>query len=77
MEITRLTLLAAFVTAFALALLFTPVAIKIAPKIGAIDVPKDGRRMHTKAMPRFGGLGWQSSWELSVLLQFMQAIMKR
>ena len=74
MEITRLTLLAAFVTAFALALLFTPVAIKIAPKIGAIDVPKDGRRMHTKAMPRFGG---QSSWELSVLLQFMQAIMKR
>ena len=56
MEITRLTLFAAFVTAFALALLFTPVAIKIAPKIGAIDVPKDGRRMHTKAMPRFGGL---------------------
>lgn len=56
MEITRLTLFAAFVTSFALALLFTPVAIKIAPKIGAIDVPKDGRRMHTKAMPRFGGL---------------------
>lgn len=56
MEITRLTLLAAFVTALVLALIFSPVAIKIAPKIGAIDIPKDGRRMHTKAMPRFGGL---------------------
>ena len=56
MEITRLTLLATFVTAFALALIFSPAAIKLAPKIGAMDVPKDGRRMHTKAMPRFGGL---------------------
>lgn len=45
-----------FITALALALIFTPVAIKLAPKIGAIDIPKDNRRMHTKAMPRFGGL---------------------
>lgn len=48
--------LAIFITAFALALVFTPVAIKIAPKIGAVDIPKDNRRMHTKAMPRFGGM---------------------
>ena len=45
-----------FLTAFALALIFTPIAIKIAPKIGAVDVPKDDRRMHTKPVPRFGGL---------------------
>lgn len=45
-----------FLTAFLLALIFTPVAIKIAPKIGAVDIPKDNRRMHTKAMPRFGGM---------------------
>lgn len=45
-----------FITAAALALVFTPIAIKLAPKIGAIDIPKDNRRMHTKAMPRFGGL---------------------
>lgn len=45
-----------FLTAFVLALIFTPVAIKIAPKIGAVDIPKDNRRMHTKAMPRFGGM---------------------
>lgn len=45
-----------FFVAMAFALVFTPVAIKIAPKIGAIDIPKDNRRMHTKAMPRFGGM---------------------
>lgn len=47
---------ASFLTSFALALVFTPVAIYIAPKIGAVDIPEDGRRMHTKAMPRFGGM---------------------
>ena len=56
MEITRIMLLAAFVTAFVLSLIFSPVAIKLAPKIGAMDIPKDGRRMHSKPMPRFGGL---------------------
>ncbi|MDR2296471.1 MAG: undecaprenyl/decaprenyl-phosphate alpha-N-acetylglucosaminyl 1-phosphate transferase [Clostridiales Family XIII bacterium] len=46
-----------FLTAFALAFALTPAAIRIAPKIGAIDLPKDERRMHAKPMPRFGGLG--------------------
>lgn len=45
-----------FITAVALVLIFTPLAIKLAPKIGAIDIPKDNRRMHTRAMPRFGGM---------------------
>ncbi len=45
-----------FLVAFVLALGLTPLAIRIAPKIGAIDIPKDNRRMHTKAMPRFGGI---------------------
>jgi UDP-GlcNAc:undecaprenyl-phosphate GlcNAc-1-phosphate transferase len=35
---------------------FTPVAKWIAYKIGAIDVPKDSRRMHKKPIPRIGGL---------------------
>ncbi len=50
------TLWMTFLLAFVLSLVMTPVAIKIAPKIGAMDIPKDTRRMHTKAMPRFGGL---------------------
>ncbi len=50
------TLWITFLVSLVLSLIFTPVAIKLAPKIGAIDVPTDGRRMHTKSMPRFGGL---------------------
>ncbi|MDR2132189.1 MAG: undecaprenyl/decaprenyl-phosphate alpha-N-acetylglucosaminyl 1-phosphate transferase [Clostridiales Family XIII bacterium] len=46
-----------FLTALALALALTPAAIRIAPKIGAMDTPKDERRMHAKPMPRFGGMG--------------------
>ncbi|MFV0517307.1 MAG: MraY family glycosyltransferase [Aminipila sp.] len=46
----------AFFLAFGLAFAFSPVAIKLAPKIGAVDIPKDARRMHTKPMPRFGGM---------------------
>lgn len=34
----------------------TPLAIKLAPKIGAMDVPQDKRRVHNKPMPRFGGM---------------------
>ena len=41
--------------AFLLAFMATPYTIKIAQKIGAVDVPKDQRRMHKKAMPKFGG----------------------
>ncbi len=42
--------------AFLLSFLFTPYAKKIAYKVGAIDVPKDNRRVHTKPIPRMGGL---------------------
>lgn len=47
---------AVFLTAFVLAFLSTPIAIKLAPKIGAVDIPKDNRRMHKKPIPRFGGM---------------------
>ncbi len=50
------TLWITFCVAFAVSMFATPVAIRIAHQIGAIDVPKDGRRMHTTAMPRFGGM---------------------
>lgn len=34
----------------------TPLAKKVAHKFGAIDVPKDERRIHQKPIPRLGGL---------------------
>ena len=45
----------AFLLAFITAFVLTPHTIKIAKKIGAVDIPKDDRRMHKKPMPKFGG----------------------
>lgn len=46
----------AFFVAAMLSFLCSPLAEKVAAKIGAIDVPKDSRRMHKKPIPRLGGL---------------------
>ena len=45
----------AFLIAFIVAFMATPYTIKIAKKVGAVDIPKDKRRMHHRAMPKFGG----------------------
>ena len=45
----------AFLIAFIISMMLTPYTIKIAEKIGAVDVPKDKRRMHSREMPKFGG----------------------
>lgn len=37
---------APFLLAFAVACIATPFAIWLAPKIGAMDIPKDDRRVH-------------------------------
>lgn len=49
--------LAAFAVAGVLAYILTPFVKRFAQKVGAIDVPKDGRRMHKVPIPRLGGLG--------------------
>ncbi|MDR0406347.1 MAG: undecaprenyl/decaprenyl-phosphate alpha-N-acetylglucosaminyl 1-phosphate transferase [Clostridiales bacterium] len=46
------TLLVAFLVSFA----STPVVKSLAYKIGAVDIPKDERRMHKTPIPRIGGL---------------------
>lgn len=46
----------AFLLAFITAFMMTPYSIKIAKKVGAVDVPRDNRRMHHKPMPKLGGL---------------------
>lgn len=44
-------------TTFVFTALFMPITNKIAEHIGAIDIPKDDRRVHTKPIPKLGGLG--------------------
>lgn len=45
----------AFLIAFIVSMMLTPYTIRIAEKIGAVDIPRDKRRMHTREMPKFGG----------------------
>lgn len=49
-------LLLAFVTACIISFGATPLVKVFAERIGAVDVPKDDRRMHKKPIPRLGGL---------------------
>ncbi len=41
---------------FLLCYVLTPVVTRLAWRIGAIDVPLDGRRMHRRSIPRDGGV---------------------
>jgi UDP-GlcNAc:undecaprenyl-phosphate GlcNAc-1-phosphate transferase len=59
---------AALVVAALIAFLFTPVARVLAQKVGAMDVPKDARRMHDHPIPRMGGLAIFLAFLLTVLL---------
>ena len=59
-----LALLVALVVSF----LMTPVVKTFAYKVGAIDVPKDNRRMHKVPIPRLGGLAIFIGFMVSILL---------
>ena len=45
-----------FFLAVVISYLFTPLVRKLAFKIGAVDIPKDDRRVHKEPMPLMGGL---------------------
>lgn len=57
----------AFIVAFIMTFTATPVAQKIAFKVGAVDVPKDKRRMHTTPKARLGGIAIYFGFLVSVL----------
>ena len=46
----------AFILAFITSFVVVPYTIKLAHKVGAIDIPKDERRMNSKPIPRIGGI---------------------
>jgi len=46
----------AFFSALIISFILTPLARKLAFKVGALDIPKDARKIHKKPMPYFGGL---------------------
>ena len=54
--------------AFLICYFMTPPVKRFAENVGAIDVPKDGRRVHDHPIPRMGGLAIFTGFVLSVLL---------
>ena len=59
-----IALLASLIISF----ISTPIVKQFAHRVGAIDVPKDSRRMHDHPIPRMGGLAIFLGFVLSVVL---------
>ena len=59
---------AALAVAALIAFIATPVVKSLAFKVGAVDVPKDARRMHDHPIPRMGGLAIFLGFLLAVLI---------
>lgn len=60
--------LAAFVLSSVVSFVSTPLVKRLAHKVGAIDVPKDDRRMHKVPIPRMGGLAIFIAFLFAVIL---------
>ena len=56
--------LVALISAAIVSFLLTPLTIRYADKLGAIDVPNDERRVHAKPIPRTGGLAVAAAFVL-------------
>jgi len=61
-------LLLAVAVAFLTSYLLTPPVKQFAERVGAIDVPRDARRVHDHPIPRMGGLAIFIGFVLAVLL---------
>lgn len=61
-------IIVAIVAALVISFAATPLVKKFAHRVGAIDVPKDSRRVHSKPIPRLGGLAIFIGFLLSVLI---------
>ncbi len=59
---------AALLTAALISLITTPVVKSLAFMVGAVDIPKDNRRMHKHPIPRMGGLAIFLGFLFSVLI---------
>jgi UDP-GlcNAc:undecaprenyl-phosphate GlcNAc-1-phosphate transferase len=46
----------------------TPIVARLAWRIGAVDVPLDGRRMHRRSIPRDGGVAIFLSFLIGLVL---------
>jgi UDP-GlcNAc:undecaprenyl-phosphate GlcNAc-1-phosphate transferase len=62
------TYIYAFIVALVISYILTPFVKRLAWKAGAVDIPKDERRVHTKPIPRIGGLAIYIAFIVTVLI---------
>jgi len=60
--------IAALIAAFLISFIATPPVKWFAQRVGAMDIPKDNRRMHKVPIPRLGGLAIFIGFVLSVVI---------
>ena len=70
-SIDWLNMLMTFVISCVATVILTPFTIRLAFKLGAVDVPKDERRAHSKPMPRIGGLSFIVGFFIATLIMFL------
>jgi UDP-GlcNAc:undecaprenyl-phosphate GlcNAc-1-phosphate transferase len=63
-----LKILLAFAVALVIAYLMTPPVKDFAQRVGAMDVPKDARRVHDHPIPRMGGIAIFLGFVISLIL---------
>lgn len=61
----------AFLLAFITSFVATPYTIRLAKKIGAVDVPKEERKIHKTVIPRLGGLAVIAGFVVSIVYLFI------
>ncbi|HHX17587.1 MAG TPA: undecaprenyl/decaprenyl-phosphate alpha-N-acetylglucosaminyl 1-phosphate transferase [Clostridium sp.] len=64
-----------FALAFIVAFSSTPIVRKLAFKIGAVDIPKDARRMHNKPIARLGGMAIFSGFIVALMFGMVSALL--
>jgi len=67
LDVKNIWIAFSFIVAFIVAFAATPLVKVIALKIGAVDIPKDERRIHNQPVPRLGGLAIFYGFIVSVL----------
>ena len=68
-----INMLIAFFLAAITAAIVTPLSIKLAHRVGAVDEPKDARKIHTKAMPRMGGFSFIVGFFVAIIYTLLTA----
>ena len=67
----------AFTIAFLTAFMTTPYTIRLAKKVGAVDTPKDERRINKVNMTRLGGLAVILGFLISVVYLFTVMVIEK